>query len=116
MALNPDMTLREFFELAERVGAAANVIREAQAMMGGAPVVVPISTPAALTNAPAPVVYAPSPGVTWAPAPGVVMTNKGPVTFTAEEIANRERLRMEREARIAAEMPDNIRAAMEAKS
>lgn len=33
--MNLDMTLRDFFAMAERVGAAAQTIREAQAMMGG---------------------------------------------------------------------------------
>lgn len=111
MALNLDMTLREFFELAERVGAAANVIREAQAMMGGAPVA-PASVPALTVMGPIP----PS-DIRFVPASQpVVMTNKGPVTFSAEEQAIKDKLRMERESRIAAEMPENIRAVMEAKS
>lgn len=110
MALNLDMTLREFFELAERVGAAANVIREAQAMMGGAPV--------SPQWGPGPVAtilgdqQARALRETRDAAPAVVMTNKGPVRFSDEEMAIKEKLRMEREARIAEEMPENIRNAM----
>lgn len=87
------MTLGEFFALADRVGEAARVIREAQAMMGG-------GSPVAPSDAPK-VIHLPltPPGHPLAGRIGdVLMTNKGPVRLTDEELAQREALRREREA------------------
>lgn len=105
--MNLDMTLREFFELAERVGNAAQTIREAQAMLGGAPVAP--SGMAGIMALPRNPAREPS-GVDRA---DVLLTNKGPVTLTDEEKATRERLRMEREQRDLDAMPDNIKQVMQ---
>ena len=69
------MTLADFFALAAKVGDAARVIREAQAMMGGATPThtAPDAVAARLSVAPA---------IQWTPA----------------EMAERERLRAHREA------------------
>ena len=77
--MNPEtMTLADFFALAAKVGDAARVIREAQAMMGGAPVVRAPMLDEAGRIAPN---IAP-PAIQWTPA----------------EMAERERLRAHREA------------------
>lgn len=114
MAMNLDMTLREFFELSARVGDAARVIREAQAMMGGrAPTNAQLADEAEAEGHHG---IAATLRVQHPPRDGVLLTNKGPVTLTPDEQAQKDRLRMEREARELEVMPDNIKALMAAKS
>lgn len=116
--MNLDMTLREFFELSARVGDAARVIREAQAMMGGVPVDPTDHRAHPDFKAGHPHSATATAAVEFERAypANVLMTNKGPVTLTPEEQAQKDRLRMEREARELEVMPDNIKALMVAKS
>lgn len=85
--MNLDMSLREFFELSERMAAAARVIRESQAALG-APVAPPLPPttmlhiPEAQFDALAAKHNGTAPVVQWSP----------------EEQAIRARLRAEREA------------------
>lgn len=84
--MNLDMTLREFFELSERMAAAARVIRESQAALG-APISVPTSGMAGIMSLPSD------------PARGPTGVDRSPqVQWSPEEQAIRARLKAEREA------------------
>ena len=103
--MNLDMTLRDFFAMAERVGAAAQTIRETQALLTGQPVP---PMPALMVS---PAAYAemldPAPRRAHRPT----VSNK-PVEWSAQELAQREKMRVERETALLREMPDDVKAAV----
>ena len=98
-----NMTLRDFIALAERVGAAAQTIREVQATMGGAPIRYPDDRPTHViaTQLEAEMRRDHRPTV----------ANK-PVDWSPQELAQREKMRVERETALLREMPDDVKAAV----
>ena len=103
-----DMTLRDFFTMTDRVGSAAQTIRDAQAMMGG-----PVQRSAGGVIEVAPGDYShPLAGRTVPDRDRMnrpLVSNK-PVEWTPEELAKKDKLRLEREAAVLAQMPDDVRA------
>jgi hypothetical protein len=105
------MTLEEFFILARRVGDALAVLNESRAMMGGAPQVerLAFTTPPHMKAGDAFVMEVEKFPAGRDAQMRPLVANK-PIDWSPEELAKREKLRLEREAAILAAMPDDVRA------